>query len=72
MLNYSISQLIEIYENELSHLLYGGINAPASLLSRTHIPRVGDQVQLGGMNFSIHAVERLSEVTQPISEWGRS
>jgi len=67
MLNFSISQLIEIYETELSHLLYGGINAPASLLSHTHIPRVGDPVQLGGMNFSIHAVERLSEVTHPVS-----
>jgi hypothetical protein len=65
MLNYSISQLIEIYETELSYLLYGRRNAAATHLSRTPIPQVGDPVRLGGMNFSVHAVERLSEVTHP-------
>jgi len=68
MLNYSISQLIDIYETELSHLLYGRRGAaPAVRLSRTPIPEVGGRVNLGGMDFTINAVERLSEVTNPDS-----
>lgn len=68
MLNFSIHQLIEIYENELAHLLHSsGVNSYATGISHRQIPSVGDKMQLGGMDFAVCALEPLSEVVNPKS-----
>ena len=65
-MNYSIQQLIEIYEQELSTLIQGRPgNSQRPPLTQISIPRIGDPVQLSNQNFTVSAVERFKDASRP-------
>ncbi len=67
-MNYSILQLIEIYEQELSPLIQGRTgNSQRTSLTQISIPRIGDPVQLSNQNFTVSAVERFKDASRPRS-----
>ena len=55
-MNYSISQLIEIYEQELADLLDNNTPKTERRLSTMAIPKVGDGVQFGGQQFVVSGI----------------